>query len=121
MREILFRGKTPVTGEWVEGNLIQITEPLIRCEIKLQSPDESVYLVDPETVGQYIGITDKNGKKIFENDIIKDSETGEIFKIFYNWDRFSKTNDSHYFLDLSLRIYECEVIGNIYDNPELLK
>lgn len=133
MREILFRGKNKNTGEWIKGYYFKTISAgeHIHCIISIDKYYKlwgkrfkaigGATEVDEKTVGQYTGMTDRNGKKIFENDIIKDSETGEIFKIFYNWDRFSKTNDSHYFLDLSLRIYECEVIGNIYDNPELLK
>lgn len=135
MREILFRGKTPVTGEWVEGNLIQITEPLIRCEIKLQSPDESVYLVDPETVGQYIGLTDENGKKIFEGDIAEyeDEAPGQYEYhdsliinrgvIKYSEGSFYWTNAVNANLQDSAYkgVADCKVIGNIYDNSELLE
>lgn len=121
MRKLLFKGKRIDNGQWIIGENIQHKYKNGRKEIYLADSVNYWSEVIPETVSQWIGINDKNNKAIFENDIIKDSETGEIFKIFYNWDRFSKTNNSHYFLDLSLRIYECEVIGNIYDNPELLK
>ena len=129
MREILFRGKRTDGKGWMYGyysfnpttNIHWIRTP------RTTYWDED--MIDPSTVGQYTGLTDKNGKRIFEGDIVKTSDIthegviqipGESFEIAMrkgcwvmvageDWD-FLETN------------HECiQVIGNIHDNPELLK
>lgn len=111
MREILFRGKLKCNGDWSYGNLI--VKPNV---ISLITPDDTPLgrygEIDPETVGQYTGLTDRNGKKIFEGDIIKTKRHENITEHTYNDRSFSLT------CELCL---ELEVIGNIYDNPELIK
>lgn len=142
MREILFRGKRIDNGEWVEGYFCRKYFPELphdRCVIQYKTeytkewrPDYMVAEVIPETVGQWTGLTDKNGKKIFEGDIVKhfdnSDENYDIGEIYYDtkllmWRRttqgsFHKTLINSYKLGSDC-IYE--VIGNIYDNPELLK
>lgn len=115
MREILFRGKD-IYGKWLYGDLINLTENI--KQICNHSQLEHAHSVNPETVGQYTGLTDKNGKKIFEGDIVKDI-VGRMKAVeFYN---------GRYYPFISFPEYTCwnidevEVIGNIYDNPELLK
>ena len=123
MREILFRGKRKDNGRWIQGSLFErpnqayiIPLPIITSKTE----------VDLATVGQFTGLTDKNGTRIFEGDIVR-CGTGRICKVTFftspgvsgfdlvaiggfnappphNWALFADT----------------EVIGNIHDNPELI-
>lgn len=119
MREILFRGKCIGTKEWVYGYFF--AKPILeKYFIELGN---EMWQVDPITVGQYTGLQDKNGKKIFEGDILlfKFEPIGEQKAIVeYN-------TKAHAFLMTPLNdfqfamMYEGKVIGNIHDNPELLE
>lgn len=133
MREILFRGKRPYDGEWVYGFYVHCADRWGRDKDLIQSLDiESgefsfLHEVDPETVGQYTGLTDKNGKKIFEGDIVvHEVQKGILFnKGVMNWDaknarwahQLNTMNPCLCMFDSSSH----EVIGNIHDNPELLE
>ena len=132
MREILFRGKREDNGEWIEGYLVR--RPSAIQEGKHYSPwaidrppkdpDDSgeVCFVDGDTVGQFTGLTDKNGRKIFEGDVVRypwmalakiqyDEEHACFFVEGQSWieavDGYSEKNS--------------EVVGNVHDNPELLE
>lgn len=126
MREILFRAKDNgvLNGIWQYGSL-DISNPdapeivlIDRHNNKMRIP------ILIETVGQYTGLTDKNGKKIFEDDVVKGKDNLEKDIEVYGFvdhenGSFVIVGDSitHYrWLD-----YDVEVIGNIHDNPELLK
>ena len=112
MREIIFRGKRLDNGEWVEGSLwINIDRPFII------SPGNCVgYPVDRATVGQYTGMNDKNGQRIFEGDIIS-LRTGRPHVVRFKDGAFILEDSA---IPMSFAI-KFEIIGNIYDNPELLK
>lgn len=121
-REILYRGKRVDNSEWVYGNHDKV-EKLDKSGEEffiIEYPaDGKSYEIIPETVGEYTGLTDKNGKKIFEGDIVKHSNT--TFEVAYitQYARFAgrkpKTIMSIFPLEKS------EVIGNIHDAPELLE
>lgn len=116
MREILFRGKRVDNGKWVEGNYsIDVSG-----RVDILPIDNLVFFeVIPETVGQFTGLTDKNGKKIFEGDIAKyESKVYEI-KYIEKYARFAPSNESTVFMVCAFN--RLEVIGNVHDNPELLK
>ena len=133
MREILFRGKRKDNGEWVEGYFCGKYNETFFSPAKesAQIIDKDLYWheVIPETVGQYTGLTDKNGKKIFEGDIIHcvskfDSadmvvvfECGQFRRILAEKYHEHQTNVGYY----DINCFAKEVIGNMHDNLELLK
>lgn len=135
MREIIFRGKRKDTGEWVQGLLWKKkykTNKLFIGFFPYVDDDEEVAVVIPETVGQYIGKKDKNGKRIFEGDIITvalENSNGESWEenkgVHYNSDECCwypmRWNEECDFCDGWTEIKSVEVIGNIHDNPELLE
>ncbi len=132
MREILFRGKRVDNGEWVEGDSL-IHSMYKKGDVCIGVVEGmGIHSVLPETVGQYTGLTDKNGKKIFEGDIIFCSQ--EINGNFIDRHiEFGFVEMKHGAFGLHrkqgwyrpfkdwLEDYEYEIIGNIHDNPELLK
>ena len=124
MREILFRGKRADNGEWVEGNLFIPDCPDKPTEICIGSNVVRItYEVVPTTIGQFTGLTDKNGTKIFEGDILK-NEKGTIYSGSYNCEVVFDSGMffAEGFVTFSPNEFKlCEVIGNIHDNPELLE
>lgn len=116
-RKILFRGKWIDHGEFVEGLLMKMWG---QYHIISPNDENTAYPINLETVGQYTGLTDKNGTKIFEGDIIKIRNKTRY--VFFGVCRYRHTNYGGYAVDLSVKDgSNCEVIGNIYDNPELLE
>ena len=142
MREILFRGKTKAItgcpynngkpdGEWVFGHVFSDLGSMKIRQYETDRPECNDYEVDPETVGQYTGVNDKNGRKIFEGDIIEgychSHWNHELMRcvIAYNRDHFEARHytrgmHNNYFTYKTLFSKDVIVIGNIYDNPELI-
>lgn len=119
-REILFRGKRINNGEWVEGDLVHSIYKLNDTCVGKYGCTLGMHQVIPETVGQYTGLLDKNGKKIFEGDIIKIRNKTRY--VFFGVCRYRHTNYGEYAVDLSVKDgSNCEVIGNIHDNTDLLE
>lgn len=134
MMEILFRGKRTNNGDWVYGDFAHgnerksLRDSIFVYDSETQSFND--YEINPSTLGQYTGLTDKNGKRIFDGDIVKAQDEilgspfcdGMIGKVVYD--------EAAYFVEPkdpmnSQWLYdECavyEIIGNIHDNPELLE
>lgn len=124
MREILFRGKRTDNGKQVEGNLFIPDKDDTPTQICIGTNIIRItYDVIPETVGQYTGLTDKNGTKIFEGDILKGA-WDTIFQVVYDdcylGFRAKEKDGMHNCIDY-YGLDRIEVIGNIHDNTELMK
>ena len=154
MREILFRCKRLCLDEWVEGYFVrakmrrydkELCEYISVPHPEAEGMPSDNFLVDPDTVGQFTGLTDKNGKKIFEGDIIQYS-IEEDQAVFVGAVKFGEFNpDGGALLNTNVGFYVelvdqegkrtymrkdigfwvkfrgIEVIGNIHDNPELME
>lgn len=126
MREIKFRGKRLDNGEWIYGSLLVSHFKDDKKERYFITQFSGNYTfeheVDPATVGQYTGLKDKNGKEICEGDILLD-ESGTYAVVGYSMGAFyvdfGEGFDLQYFAECIHEI--CEVVGNIHDDPELLK
>ena len=127
MREILFRGKDPESGEWHYGYYIKRNDGDRGALILEDYYLESYEIVKHETVGQYTGLTDKNGAKIFDGDILEGDledrlDPGAKWRSIVVWGTFGWMCKGRQTLPMDeFDILEGEVIGNIYDNPELVK
>ena len=146
MREILFRGKQMDNGEWVEGYYVPIGEYhyILTGRLELVPyPGFEHFLVNPETIGRFTGLTDRNGVKIFEGDIIRWHDNtelsvgGQIAEVCFGKYRDADSAfDDVYAIGFYLRTSggECvticwldeykndfDIIGNIHDTPELLE
>lgn len=151
MREILFRAKSDISKLWEYGFLVIRHDDYENKRALIIKEDGANFIVIPQTVGQYTGLTDKNGKKIFEGDIVKQTFETTIkidsydYMDIWGYDigeaiitpskgaciknpyqhreedgevvmKYEKTK-----MRKNIVSYRCEVIGNIYDNPELLE
>jgi uncharacterized phage protein (TIGR01671 family) len=134
MRDYKFRGKRVDNGEWVHGNSLNLGDrhfiiPTItngswskdRLSLKFLSP---CYEADPATVGQYTGLHDKNGREIWEGDLVKD-EHGRVLEVFWNelgaggwW--FAENKEGEKWHVERVNLDRLEVIGNIWEHPDLL-
>ena len=139
MREILFRGKRLEIGDFVEGSLI--VYPDGDCYIARPSGDPNVldkFIVDPDTIGQYTGLKDKDGRRIFEGDILGikffpqyveriswEGPPDAIATVFWDLNAFSlqaKNGIDFRYADFCDINYDhTKIIGNIHENPELLE
>ena len=125
IREVIFRGKRTDNGKWVKGYLYitHIGSHEIGSYDAEINIERLTFDVIPETVGQYTGLTDKNGKRIFEGDIVSlVKHDGLIYKVVYVPCRYELVNSKGvncFVLDI-YKSENIEVIGNIHDNPELL-
>ena len=138
----LFKAKRTDNGEWVEGYLVETRyntyhdgyriidkDGINYDELDYYEPSFISYVIDKSTICQCTGLKDKNGKLIWENDIVRD-DNGNIYKAFWQ-DRYYQFSWICVKSDKlpigakwdfwSIRNYEIEVIGNIFDNPELLE
>jgi uncharacterized phage protein (TIGR01671 family) len=133
MREIKFRGKSAKTAEWVYGYYAEVEHNNDKSHVHtvifpkplLENPIEPIFIdVDSKTVGQYTGSIDKNKTIIFESDICKDAY-GKIYLVKWgiNCDGFiAKTTETHSNVySLYHLAPKIEVVGNIFDNPELMR
>lgn len=124
-REILFRGKQLGNGKWLFGDLRHIFHGEYRTHIVDNSNGLNNGVcgleVASSTVGQFTGLTDRNGVKIFEGDIVRYGQRG---KVEYNSGSaqftLNFTNSTYEGFD-KIPFCDCEVLGNIHDNPELLE
>lgn len=127
MREILFRGKRTDNGEWVygvptkdgRGEMVMV-ENIFECE-EYNCRGANCLYVDENTVGQYTGLKDKNGTKIFEGDIVLLKGDEEPYQVAFDESCFQVYGNSICYVMDNFYDHDIEVIGNIYDNPELLE
>jgi len=121
MRDIEFRGKRISDGKWIYGYYVGITKEETKTNHTIVSLNNAIeFEVDPDTVGQYAGLKDKNNQKIFEADIVKGDSPesnrpqgqSEVFYGHGQWQPFAYLN--------SFNGNDYEIIGNIHESPELL-
>lgn len=133
MREITFRGKRIDNGKFIEGDLINLdhhtliatkdmwASNLLDNYSKTKTLELEVLPVIKESIGQFTGLTDKNGTKIFEGDILKSNYDNILFEIKWRNPMFILSDKNGITRGINYPLTSFEIIGNIYDNPELLK
>ena len=141
MREILFRGKRKDNKAWEDGSLVITRSGCYDQQVFISDKMTGYHTpVIPETVCQYTGLTDKNGRKIFEGDILKIAKAMDGMGGYYDppldypvivvvkwdlcswlWETLNCKPKRYISFPEAWCHFVCEVIGNIYDNPELLE
>ncbi len=137
-REIKFRGKRLDNGEWMYGNYAKYKDYSDNVHESMIDKDGYMHDIVPSTVGQYTGLKDKNGNEIWEGDIFKEDSNGIVRSVFRVPGGLAfEDNPVSFGYDHRAPVYpyspiaemqnaswlsqSCEIIGNIHDNPELLK
>ncbi len=115
----LWRGKRLNNGEWALGCLIRDSSKAMIVVLDDKTNRMSGTAVAPSTIGECTGLRDKNGKLIFEGDIIKHNGECYVIKYLEKYMRFSPTKPGTVFAVFDYT--QSEIVGNIHDNPELLK
>ena len=121
-REIIFRGKTVIGNKWIYGLLCYNADD----DYCIQTSDDTVEVV-PESIGQYTGLNTKLGIRIFEDDIVNGAEFngsyayGKIVYLNYEFVIWPIGKFLEGLADLGYNAKHLEVIGNVHDNPELVK
>ena len=134
-REIKFRGKRFDDDRWVYGDLLHVGNgciivtdstlggPLPDGDTALSYGIDEIAVVNSDTIGQFTGITDKNGTEIYEGDVLRFYDEESVLQVVVKWEnrgfRFVYLDEQ--WVDCSWPAEDMEIIGNIYDNPELLK
>ena len=148
MREIKFRGKSTTSGKWVHGMLTTLKNLETEMQNMIIIKNEGVFnegsaspffmewdYIHKDTVGQFTGLKDKSGKEIYEGDIISvNGKYPKLIRYIDEWASYCLANLTDLGCDLKTRHWqqvspcwwtdykrEIKVIGNVYDNPELLK
>lgn len=125
MREIKFRGKRIDNGEWVVGDLRYSENSIaVACDIRHFGIGYDIYSVSPETVGQFTGLKDKNGKEIYEDDFIQ-TDNSDVYLVTWvdctlSYVAIGVIDNLNIISLCDLLDNAIEVIGNRHDNPELL-
>lgn len=135
-RKIVFRGKcapdTKYAGEWVTGGYVPLSEGITPNNegliMRFLGGNITItYHVVPNTVGQFTGLQDSNGSDIYEGDILRKNDTNEIYEILWDEDyltfayRKIGSSQNYALYTIARLLKHSTIIGNIYDNPELLK
>lgn len=130
MREILFKAKRKDNGKWVEGYVVRKHGLYFIYDIvNSESCRQNIYEIDPETLCQFTGLCDKNGKRIWENDILmahldesypEDTTYETVEWGVAGWVTHEANSIDKQYLD-EFDLEHFEVVGNIFDNPELLQ
>lgn len=136
INKYIFKGKREDNGKWVEGDLMQWGDEIVRICVDTGNDEKTAITVIPETVGQCTGLKDKNGKWIFAGDIVE-SRASENQECWKRWIVTSSDGSFCFEREITrkrkykhvqnllctdeIELYGLNVIGNIHDNPELLE